>query len=49
MSRIDIPKFAKIGIVILLAFFLIAVIIIVVGDGTFFGKKNIGQILSLLK
>lgn len=41
MSRIDIPKFAKIGIVMLLAFFLIAVIIIVVGDGTFFGKKNI--------
>ena len=41
MSRIDIPKFAKISIVILLAFFLIAVIIIAVGDGTFLGKKNI--------
>ncbi len=41
MSRIDIPKLAKIGIVILLAFFLIAVIIVVVGQTNLFGRKKI--------
>ena len=41
MSRIDIPKFAKISILILLAFFLIAVIIILVGEGKLFGKKKV--------
>ena len=41
MNRIDIPKFAKIGIVILLAFFLIAVIIILVGESSLFSKKKV--------
>lgn len=41
MSRIDIPKFAKIGILILLAFFLIAVIIILVGESNLLGKKKV--------
>lgn len=40
MSRIDIPKFAKISILILLAFFLIAVIIIMVGESNLFSKKK---------
>lgn len=39
MSRIDIPKFAKVGIAILLAFFLVAVIIVVVGQADIFGRK----------
>lgn len=41
MNRIDIPKFAKIGIIILLAFFLIAVIIILVGESNLFSKKKV--------
>lgn len=40
MNRIDIPKFAKISILILLAFFLIAVIIITVGESNPFNKKK---------
>ena len=41
MNRIDIPKFVKIGIIILLAFFLIAVIIILVGESKLFSKKKV--------
>ena len=41
MSRVDIPKFAKIGILILLAFFLIAVIIILVGESNLFKKDTL--------
>ena len=41
MNRIDIPKFAKISILLLLAFFLIAVISITVGESNLFKKKKL--------
>ena len=41
MNRIDIPKFAKISILLLLVFFLIAVIIITVGESNLFKKKKL--------
>ena len=41
MNRIDIPKFAKISILLLLVFFLIAVIIITVGESNLFNKKKL--------
>ena len=40
MNRIDIPKFAKISILILLVFFLIAVIIVTVGESNQINKKK---------
>lgn len=41
MNRLDIPKFVKISILLLLVFFLIAVIIITVGESNLFNKKKL--------